>query len=600
MVSRNTIALALVTGLLIFASTAALYQRHSDIVVDIENAYEGGMVSEFHNRERLGDQFFRWTKDVSYLDFRNLPTTGELAVEARLRVRRPHGEPLPNLAFTANGATVHNTRGLPGTVSYRFEFPADRSHLRLGIRSDTFDPNGERRLGVQVLGVTVRLPDAPLSWAAPSAVMGGAAVLLFATALVALGAGGASLPSAGVALLVSGGFVYLLAQHAVRFSLYPWQVAALSALTLVVALVARRLQRDPRRSVTSAIAIVFVLEMAVAFYPLTVSSDAHFQANRMRHFLEGDWHPESVTQHDPPFRIPYPVSLYVVSAPLVGLGLERATALTATTSAFDVLVSILLIVLAWRFLDDVRGGVLAAVLYQLSPMNALSFSAGNFTNLFAVAMLTLAFTFLLTRPIACALFTTLALTAHFGMLLEGVILWPVWLAVLWLGPTPVKDDRKRLTIALAVSFVIVGVYYLGYAELVTDQWGRALTEGSSGGAGGTGGWRATGSQLGWVFLAVAALGSLSLVQSRQATTFRSAALVWLGVSILFLGIDLVSAFEIRYALQALPLLALLGGCYLSSALDRGRVGIAAAWAAILYIGVMGVRTLHDVALVRYH
>ncbi len=76
--------------------------------------------------------------------------------------------------------------------------------------------------------------------------------------------------------------------------------------------------------------------------------------------------------------------------------------------------------------------------------------------------------------------------------------------------------------------------------------------------------------------------------------------MWLGVSILFLGIDLASALEIRYALQALPLLALLGGVYLSRALDRGRVGMAAAWGAILYVGVMGVRTLHDVALVRYH
>ena len=596
MVARREIALALavLSAAITFAVTAALYRRSGDIVVDFENAYEGGMISDFNNRERVDGQFFRWTKDVSYLDFHNLPTTGELGVEARLRVRRPLGEPLPNLAFTANGATVHHTPGLPGTVSYHFELPADRSHVRLGIRSDTFDPSGKRPLGVQVLGVTVRLPDTPLSWAAPSALMGAAAALLFAAALVA---SGASLPSAGVALVLSSGFVYLLAQHALRFSLYPWHVAALSALTLVVAVFARRLQKDPRRLVTSAIAVVFLVEMAVAFYPLTLTSDAEFQANRMQHFLDGDWHPTSVTQHDPPFKIPYPVSLYVVSAPLVGLGLERVTALTATTSAFDVVVSVVLILLGWRFFDDVRGGVLAALLYQLVPMNALSFSAGNFTNLFAVAMLALAFTFLFTRPIACACFTVFALTAHFGMLLEGVVLWPAWLALLWLGPTPVKDERKRLTIALVVSFVIVGIYYLGYTELVTGQWGRALT-GEPGG--GSGGWQATVSQLSWVFLAVAALGSLSLVRAQQVTTFRSAALVWLGVSILFLGIDFASAVDIRYPLQALPLLALVGGVYLSSALDRGRVGKAAAWAAILYIGVMGVRTLHDVALVRYH
>jgi len=555
------------------------------------------MISDFNDRERLDGQFFRWTKDVSYLDFHHLPSTGELAVEAHLRVRRPLGDPLPNLAFTANGATVHTTPGLPGAASYHFAFKTTHSELRLGIRSDTFDPDGGRPLGVQVLGVTVRLPDESLSWVTPAARMGGAAAQLFATAQVA---SGASVASAGVAILFSGTFVYLLAQHAVRFSLYPRDVAVLAALTLAVALVARRMQNpqngqnDSGRTVTGAIAVVFLLEMAVAFYPLTLTSDADFQANRMQY---GGWHPTSMTQHEPPFKIPYPVSLYVVSAPLVGLGLERVTALTAMTSAFDVVVSIVLILLARRFFDDVRGGVLAALLYQLVPMNALSFSAGNFTNLFAVAMLTLAFTFLFARPIVCAIFAAFALTAHFGMLLEGVVLFPAWLTLLWLGPTPVKDDRKALTIALAVSFVIVGMYYLGYAELISDQWGRALTGESSGG---TGGWQTTVSQLGWVFLAVAALGSLSLIKARRATTFRSAALVWLGVSILFLGIDLVSAVEIRYALQALPLLALLGGVYLSSALARGRLGMAAAWAALLYIGVMGVRTLRDVALVHYH
>ncbi len=601
MVSRRTVALALVIAAVVFAATAALYQQRwlqdegRDIVIDFENAYEGGMISEFNNRERIDGGFVRWTKAVSYVDFHNLPRSGSLVVEARLRVRRPHGEPLPNLAFTANAATVHTSAGRPGTESYRFEIPANRSHIRLGIRSDTFDPNGKRPLGVQVLGITLELPDESVSWAAPASWMAGAAVLLFAAGIVA--SAEASFLAAGASLLASGAFLYLLAQHAVRFSVYPRQVAVLAALTLLVAFVTRRLQTDARPSVTSAIAVVFLVEMAVAFYPLTLTSDADFQANRMQHFLEGDWHPTSVTQHDPPFDIPYPVSLYAVSAPLVMMGLERISALTAVTSAFDVLVSVMLIFLAWRFLDDVRGGVLAALIYQLAPMNALSLSAGNLTNLFAVALLTLAFALLLTRPILCGIATFVALTAHFGMLLEGVVLWPVWLAVLWLGPTPVKDDRARLTLAVVASFVLAAVYYLGYLELVTSQWDRALSRGSTGG---TGGWQSTVPQFGWVFLVVAALGAWSLATSRRPSPFRATAFVWLGVSILFLVVDLVSAVEIRYALQALPLLALFGGIYLSTALGRGRVGAAAAWAAVVYISVMGARTLHDVVLIRYH
>jgi hypothetical protein len=600
MVSRKDLALAIAVAGCTFVATALLYRGQREVVVDFENAYEGGMISGFNNRERADGQFFRWTKDVSYVDFRHLPTSGDIGVEAKLRVRRPRGEPLPNLAFTANGATVHTTPGLPGSVVYRFAFPATSSSLRLGIRSDTFDPSGERPLGAQALALTLTLPGASPSWVSPSAWMAVAAALLFAAALVAAGAGVAS---ALAALVVSSGFVYLLAQHAVRFSDYPRDVAVLAGATLVVALLARRwqwLEEEPRSSVTAAIAVVFLVEMAVAFYPLTLTSDADFQANRMLHFLEGDWHPTSVTQHDPPFTIPYPVSLYAVSAPLVGVGLERVTALVATTAVFDVLVSIALIVLGWRFLDDVRGGVLAALVYQLVPMNALSFSAGNFTNLFAVAMLTLAFLFLFTRPIVCAGLTLAAVTAHFGMLIEGLLLWPAWLGALWLGPTPVKDDRRRLTIALAVAFAIAGAYYFGYVELVTEQLlqrGRSL---GGGGGGGTGGWQSAVDQLGWVFLAVAVLGAFSLVKTPHRTTFANLALVWLGVSVLFLVVDLVSALEIRYALQALPLLALLAGSYLSSAFGRGRLGSATAWAAILYIGVMGVRTLHDVALIRYH
>ena len=317
----------------------------------------------------------------------------------------------------------------------------------------------------------------------------------------------------------------------------------------------------------------------------------------MQHFLEGDWHPTSITQHEPPFDIPYPVSLYAVSAPLVWVGLERIPALTAVTSLFDVLVSVALIFLAWRFLDDIRGGVLAALIYQLVPLNALTFSAGNLTNLFAVAMLTLAFALLLSRPILAAIATFFALTAHFGMLIEGVVLWPAWLALLWLGPTPVRDERKRLTLALAVSFALAGAYYVGYLPLVTSQWDRALSGGSGGG---TGGWQSTVSQLGWVFLVVSALGASSLATARRASTFRTVAFVWLGVTMVFFLVDVLTALEIRYALQALPLLALFAGLYLSTALGRGRLGAAAAWAAILYISVVGIRTLHDVALVRYH
>ena len=102
------------------------------------------------------------------------------------------------------------------------------------------------------------------------------------------------------------------------------------------------------------------------------------QANRLLNVLEGDFFTTSVTQHDPPFRIPYPVSLYVLAAPWAAAGLERVDVLKALTALFDVGIGVVLVFLARRFLGDIRTGLLAAALYQLVPINFLAFSAGNF------------------------------------------------------------------------------------------------------------------------------------------------------------------------------------------------------------------------------
>ena len=60
------------------------------------------------------------------------------------------------------------------------------------------------------------------------------------------------------------------------------------------------------------------------------------------------------------------------------------------------------------------------------------------------------------------------------------------------------------------------------------------------------------------------------------------------------------AIEIRYWLQALPLLALFSGLYLSRAFHRALLGKVAASGALAYIGWVGARTLLDVMIYRYH
>jgi hypothetical protein len=594
MVSRRSLIVAGLAVAFAFAAASFRYPKDGAVLIDFERGYEGAFVSGFHPRERAEEKYFRWTDDASFVEIRHLPAKGPIAVEARLRAIRPAGQSLPALAFTANGVTVHRAIALPGIVTYHFQFPSTSSRLRLGIESETFDAAGGRKLGVQVLGIRLKLPDELPSFETPALSMAIAALLILGAGLVS----GLSFPIAVVAALVLSLLgVYFLGLGPVRYSSYPRDFALLALATLVFAAGIRALlnrlgwlHASDRTVATALLALLLLMKIGMLSYPLMLSSDADFQANRMREFLQGNWHPTSVTQHDPPYRIPYPISLFAIASPLAMGGVDLVPALEITTGLADVLVSGLLMFLGFRALDDFRAGALAAVLYQLVPMNPLSFSAGNFTNLFAVAMLTFSFVFLFARAaLGTGLATLLALTAHFGMLLEGVVLWPLWLLLQWLGPKPVRDSRRLVTAAVLAAFLAAGLYYLGFLHLLMSQYGRALSPtGMDSGI-----VALAGEQLGFVFLLTAVLGSLSFLRARLAVG-------WLAATLLFLALDLVTAIEIRYWLQALPLLALFSGTYLSRAYDRSTLGKAAAIGAAAYIGVIGLRTLFECMVYRYH
>jgi hypothetical protein len=594
MVSRRSLIVAGAVVAFAFAAASFRYSRGGAVLIDFERGYEGAFVSGFHPRERADQKYFRWTDDASFVELRHLPVKGPIAVEARLRTIRPEGEALPSLSFTANGVTVHRAAALPGVVTYHFQFPSSSSRLRLGIESETFEAAGGRKLGVQVLGVRLKLPDELPSFERPALLMSLAAMLLLAAGL----ASGLAFPFAvAAAIVLSVPLVYFLGLGPVRYSAYPRDVAYLALAAFLFAAALRALLNhlswlhpSERSVATALLALLLLMKMGMLSYPLTLSSDADFQANRMREFLQGNWHPTSVTQHEPPFRIPYPVALFAVAAPLAKAGVDLVPALEIVTGLSDVLVSGLLMFLGWRSLDDFRAGALAAFLYQLVPMNPLSFSAGNFTNLFAVAMLAWSFTLLsVGAAIGTGLSTLLALTAHFGMLLEGVVLWPLALLLQWTGPKPVRDSRKAVTAAVLAAFLIAGLYYLGYRPLFESQYGRALSGSTVDG----GTFAFVGEQIGYVFLATAVLGSLSFLRERLA-------LAWFATTLLFFLLDLASNLEIRYWLQALPLLALFSGAYLSRAFDRSALGKAVAVAAVAYISFGGLRALFEGMVYRYH
>lgn len=614
-IAAGAFAVSIVAGL------AALVARVSqEVIIDVEHGFESAFVEGFHPRERAGETYFRWTRDQSFLVLDNLYPSGDVDVEARLRVIRSSEMPLPNLAFTANGVTVHREIGKPGEAIYAFDFPSTSSRLRLGIESDTFEAGGGRFLGVQVLSVRIVPPGGR------AAARNVIAWLALATMFFVLGASWVGLGPWTAALAggaMGAAFCWLVSLRSLAFSSYPREVAMFALVSVgLIAIVSALLQGltsctpRERRSVLAVVALAFVIKLGALSCPLWLSSDAEFQANRFSQFLAGDWYPSSVTQHETPFRIPYPVSLFAVSTPLTWLGVDRIAALESVIVGFDALAGAALVLVALRFRGDLRAGALAALVYHSVPVSVLALSAGNFTNVFALSTLVLGFSCLAASDgtenrmlsFGAGVFAFISLCAHFGMLLEGGLLWPAWItALILLVPTShMGNPRSVQTVAVGAALVAGGVYYLGYAPLVVDQWQRALGGGESGsGAGLVAGLASSASflreQIGWVALLAALAGGVTFLRKQWFSSVLHAGItVWIAVTALFFVLDLLTPLEIRYAYQAVPVIALLAGLYLSNAFARGGVGRFAAVSAVVYLSVVALRGVVEATLVRYH
>ena len=210
-----------------------------------------------------------------------------------------------------------------------------------------------------------------------------------------------------------------------------------------------------------------------------------------------------------------------------------------------------------------------------------------------------------------AVFSFLALTAHFGSFLFGLVLWPSLLAaVFFLMPPQLRERRTRLVVAVVTGSVLLALIYytVGYWELFTDQWERVLTRDYAVGDLGVSDpleklqfnipiYRQT---LGIVFASLALLGALPILRRPGASPLHAASFAWMGVAFLFLILDLTTALEVRYVLQVLPLLALFAGNYLAGVMERGKLGKLATGVVLAYLLFVALTNIHECLLFRYH
>lgn len=95
-------------------------------------------------------------------------------------------------------------------------------------------------------------------------------------------------------------------------------------------------------------------------------------------------------------------------------------------------------------------------------------------------------------------------------------------------------------------------------------------------------------------------GAAGILRSSTASPFYVVVATSVGVSFVFLLMDLHSPLQIRYLLQLLPLLAIFAGKCLSDIMGLGRLGKFAGLLTLGYVMVAGADNMLFCLLERYY
>ncbi len=643
---------ALLLGSLLLWALA--YQYKASYTVDLGGLYDDGYVAGFHGKEVNPEHNYRWSRDISSVNFPGIGN--EPVVLSLTTIGNRLGGPPPLLVVEARGKTfIVQTASTPHTDTIFLDrgnaFDGD---LVVTLSSTVFSPPpDERELGVVVDRVTVTPAEyglRPVVVPAPGTLLGMLAGLI-ATYLVAI----IALRRVRYALLAGGTlaivFAALVLVARMEFGLWGWQLPGLGLLTVLLALFGRILLDSilvPRTRQAALVAGIgsaafvsaFILRFGGLIYPQFLSSDLLFQAHRMQKVLGGEWvFPSALPDGTV---VPYPPALYVILSPLGLLfGASDDTLsliLKASMALLDAATCLGLAWAGWRLWGGRVGG-LAALVYAFSPAPFELFSAGNYTNLFAQGVLNLTLlgwlvylgrggvrhSWLWVGVLSIGF--ALVMLGHYGMMLAALPIVGFFGAWTLVETVRGKRPTRSWHLILGFSLSLVASFALYYRHFISDIW-----EQFSALFGRLGGGKAQEiaspdaaplrqqplyekllgkvANLVGVPATLAGLFGLFLPETRESTgsrrspvdgQARALILAWLGAAALFLLLDQTLGDAVRWYYLAAAVIALLAGRFLAALSAKGR-------AAQVLVGlVLSIMLLYllttwvgDLIFTRYH
>ncbi|MEI6667379.1 MAG: hypothetical protein WCP29_04420 [Acidobacteriota bacterium] len=600
--------------------------------------------------ERGDGKTFAWTEKSAELTWPDLDRNVPWTCKVSLLGWRPAAAPLPTVRVSADGLerVVWASKG--GNEDLRIDIPVrrDASGLVLALAvSDTFRPADDPRdLGVAVDRIVCE-PAAGARAAAPMPAlwqaMGAGAVLGLALGLIGLAwpvaaMGALLLSMAQAATLVVGAAPYLPG-HPPAILLAASFAVAMVALVLALDAFRREPLSTPTRIAIGLSAVLCYLKLLVVLHPDMPPGDAVFQAHRLEWVLAGRYYFTSLTPDG--YLFPYGISLYLIAAPFASLVRDHVALLRGVVCVAEALAGLSLYAVVSRTWQGRGTGVVAVLLFHVTPIASAVVGTGNLTNAFGESAALLAIATIVSLPIgwpvwawllAPMLIASIAFIAHFStFMVLAVTMCAVGLLYYTVGGPMLRRAASCVLIGLGLAIVVSTLLFYGHfwntyrsqAQRLASAAGTLVSSGarpadprpqvaptaspvaprvsnrrgrpSLGDRLSTLGRRTTAAY-GWLLPFSAMVGVVLLVRRRVRDRLSLAIAAWLATLVVCAGLAVLTPLELRYQLAVAPALALLGGVAGSGAWRTGgwrRWATAALLAAIV---VAGARNWLDLIL----
>lgn len=600
--------------LLVLAQSLVLSNQEPPVRLTPDDPAAAFLTEGLYQPEQDTRGTYRWTTGSSVLRLPAVGRAGPLIFHLHLGPTFPT-HPISSFRVSLNDEPPLELTASDQPRQYALLVPdASRQSGELVARlqsSTVTVPPDTRAIGLRIEQAALTVPGAAMVWLTPAQVVAQTVLLALCAAILAR-LSVPLLPFSGLLLLAVG--LLLLLTLLQPLLLYPYVLRFVVALAFLAVLTYLLLPQAERhlgwlappsllRVLWGIVLLACLLRLGGSLYPLFAAFDLDLNVGRFIKTGSGNL---VVISRSIEFRngfTVYPPGAYITMLPGVLLGLTPPLLIQGSLAIIDGFGALTTAALALALGAGRRTAIFSALLYAAIPIHLTALWFGLTAQIFGQALMApLAIAVLVALGsegvrqrrawIGAGLLLTMSLLTHIGV----AVVAAVWLGMAWLL-TAWKHTVTRVTwwrffwvLVISGTISLVGIYsyviWLKIEEMlyVTDKIQHSGYVPAYSLI-----WRAfeiSFHELGFVLL-LPGLLLLWLQRHRLPRGGGAVVLAWLGIVVLFVTVEMLTALQVRYLYFLTPLACMLIGLVLAGLSQRGRAGQTVAWAIVALLLVQG-------------